>query len=466
MVLYNDSAYRPFLLTGFPGLEASHPVISILFCVLYLIALIGNSAILVVIWVEESLHAPMYLFLSMLAASDLGLCIATLPTLLKLFWFNVREINFDACLIQMFFIHVFSLMESGILLTMAFDRYVAISNPLRYTMILTNATIAKIGVGLVTRAVTVFFPVFFLIKRLKFCKANVLSHSYCLHPDIIKLSCSDHRINSIYGFIILLLTFGMDSVLILLSYLKILITVLHIASQEEQFKALNTCVSHICAVLLVYVPMLGVSIIHRFGKHAPPVVHIIMGYVYLLVPPVLNPVVYCIKTREISTRILEFGHFSVTASNCISTQLSVFLLTGIPGLEDFHIWIAIPFSFMYLLAVLGNGLVMAEVAWDRKCQEPVYLFLAMPAFNDVLLCTVTVPKMLIIFWQGPSPSTFPACLTQMFFVHALFLSESAVLLAMAFDPYVAICAPLHCTTLLIGSLIGKVDWLWLPGVWL
>ncbi|KAF0883672.1 O51G2 protein, partial [Crocuta crocuta] len=299
MVFFNGSSYRRFLLSGFPGLEDSYPVISILFCVLYLIALMGNITILVVIKVEQSLHTPMYLFLSMLAASDLGLCVATLPTLLKLFWFNVREIDFDACLIQMFFIHVFSLMESGILLTMAFDRYVAISNPLRYTTILTDTTIAKIGVGLLLRAVGVIFPGPFLIKRLMFCKANMLSHSYCLHPDIIKLSCSDHQINSIYGLIIILITFGVDSVLILLSYLKILITVLGIASREEQFKVLNTCVSHICAVLLVYVPMLGVSIIHRFGKHVPPVVHIIMGYIYLLVPPVLNPVVYCVKTQAI-----------------------------------------------------------------------------------------------------------------------------------------------------------------------
>ncbi|XP_004717547.1 olfactory receptor 51L1-like [Echinops telfairi] len=304
MVFLNSSNFRPFLLTGFPGLEASHPKISILFCVLYLIALLGNSAILVVIWIEQTLHAPMYLFLSMLAASDLGLCTTTLPTLLKLFWFNAPEIEFDACLTQMFFIHVFSLMESGILLTMAFDRYVAIASPLRYTTILTNATIVKIGIGILIRAVAVILPGPILIKQLMFCKPNVLSHSYCLHPDIIKLSCSDHRINSIYGLIIILITFGLDSVLILLSYLKILITVLGIASQEEQFKALNTCVSHVCAVLLVYVPMLGVSIIHRFGKHVPAVVHIIMGYVYLLVPPVLNPIVYCIKTREIRIRIL------------------------------------------------------------------------------------------------------------------------------------------------------------------
>ncbi|DAA26194.1 TPA: olfactory receptor, family 51, subfamily E, member 2-like [Bos taurus] len=109
---------------------------------------------------------------------------------------------------------------------------------------------------------------------------------------------------------------------------------------------------------------------------------------------------------------------------------------------------------MYHLAVTGNGLVMVMVIWDRSLHEPMYLFLAILALNHVLLCTVTVPKMLLIFWQGPSISTFSACLTQMFYVHAL--SESAVLLAMAFDHYVAICAPLHYTTLLTGSLMSKM----------
>ena len=154
--------------------------------------------------------------------------------------------------------------------------------------------------------------------------------------------------------------------------------------------------------------------------------------------------------------IKDLGHFSTTTSNYTSTPFIAFLLTGVPGLEDFQIWISIPFNFMYFLAVTGNGLVMAMVIWDRSLHEPMYLFLAMLALNDVLLCTVTVPKMLLIFWQGPSISTFSACLTQMFFIHALFLSESAVLLAMAFDCYVAICAPLHYTTLLTGSLIRKL----------
>ncbi|XP_008592823.1 PREDICTED: olfactory receptor 51L1-like [Galeopterus variegatus] len=304
MRLYNNSNFRPLLLSGFSGLEHYHPQFSIFFCVSYLIAIMGNSIILVVIWVERSLHKPMYFFLSMLAVSDLGLCATTLPTVLKLFWFNAREIHFDACLAQMYFIHIFSMMESGILLSMAFDRYVAITNPLRYTAILNSATIVNISVGLVLRAIIVLIPAPVLIKQLRFCEASVLSHSYCLHPDIIKLSCSDHRMNSILGLIVIIITFGFDSVLILFSYVKILTTVLGIASQEERAKALNTCVSHICAVLLVYIPMLGVSIIHRFGKHVPPVVHVVMGYVYLLLPPVLNPVIYCIKGHEIRTHLV------------------------------------------------------------------------------------------------------------------------------------------------------------------
>uniref|UniRef100_G3UKV3 Olfactory receptor n=1 Tax=Loxodonta africana TaxID=9785 RepID=G3UKV3_LOXAF len=304
MRLFNSTNFHPLLLSGFSGLEFYHPQISVLFCALYLVAIMGNCTILIVIWVEQSLHEPMYFFLSMLAISDLGLCATTLPTMLKIFWFTYQEIHFDACLAQMYFIHIFSMMESGILLSMAFDRYVAISNPLRYTAILNGANIVKISLGVVLWAVIVLIPAPVLIKQLKFCEDNVLFHSYCLHPDIIRLSCSDHRINSFLGLFVIIITFGVDSVLILLSYVKILTTVLGIASQEGRLKALNTCVSHICAVLLVYIPMLGVSIIHHFGKYAPPVIPVIMGYVYLLVPPVLNPVVYCIKTCEIRTHVL------------------------------------------------------------------------------------------------------------------------------------------------------------------
>lgn len=272
---------------------------------LYTLTLLGNGTILAVIKVDESLHEPMYYFLSILAVTDVSLSMSTSPSMLSIFWFNAPEIPFDACITQMFFIHGFGVVESGVLVSMAFDRFVAIRDPLRYASILTHDIIGKIGIAVLIRAVCVVLPVPFLIKRLPFCRSNVLSHSYCLHQDAMRLACASTRINSLYGLIIVIFTLGLDALIILFSYMLILKTVLGIASRTERVKALNTCLSHICAVLLFYVPLIGVTMIHRFGKHLSPVVHTLMANIYLLLPPVLNPIVYSVKTKQIRRRILH-----------------------------------------------------------------------------------------------------------------------------------------------------------------
>ncbi|XP_029457536.1 olfactory receptor 51G2-like isoform X2 [Rhinatrema bivittatum] len=294
-----------FILLGIPGLEAQHIWISILFCAAYAIALLGNCFILFLIKTERSLHTPMYYFLSMLALYDIGLSLTTLPTILSIFWFNSQEINFDACLVQMFFLQTFSLMESSVLLAMAFDRFIAICNPLRYASILTNSTIAKIGVAIVVRIVALEIPLTLLLKRLPFCKSNSLSHSFCFHPDIMKLACADTRINSIYGLFAVLSTTGIDSVFIFLSYMAIMKTVLNIARQEERLKAFNTCVPHICAVLIFYILIIGLSVVHRLGKNVPLVIYSLVGNICFLSPPVLNPVIYCIKTKQIQRAVVK-----------------------------------------------------------------------------------------------------------------------------------------------------------------
>uniref|UniRef100_A0A8C0IMX4 Olfactory receptor n=1 Tax=Chelonoidis abingdonii TaxID=106734 RepID=A0A8C0IMX4_CHEAB len=284
-----------------------HLWISILFCFLYGISMVGNSVILFIIKTDpnSSLHEPMYIFLSMLAVTDLGVLISTMPTILGIYLFNFREISLDVCLAQLFFIPLLQCTGSCILLLMAFDRFIAICNPLRYASILTLPRIAKMGLVAVLRSVVIIFPLPFLLKRFRYCRPNVLSHSYCLFQEVMKLACSDITVNNIYGLFAKLLTMGLDSLLIFFSYVMILKTVLSVVSHAEYLRALNTCVSHLCAVLLFYTPDISLSMIHRFGNSSSLLIRIILSYISLLFPPLMNPVVYSVKSKHLRVRIIR-----------------------------------------------------------------------------------------------------------------------------------------------------------------
>uniref|UniRef100_A0A8C6GFB6 Olfactory receptor n=1 Tax=Mus spicilegus TaxID=10103 RepID=A0A8C6GFB6_MUSSI len=303
MSVFNNSEVTYFLLIGIPGLEYAHAWISIPIFLMYLIAIMGNCIITFVIKTEPSLHEPMYYFLTMLAVSDMGLSFSSLPTMLKIFFFNAMAISPNACFAQEFFIHGFTVMESSVLLIMSLDRFLAIHNPLRYSSILNGRRVAKIGLILAFRSTVLVLPFPFTLRKLKYCHKNLLSHSYCLHQDVMKLACSDNKINFIYGFFVALCTM-LDFALILMSYVLILKTVLSIASLAERLKALNTCVSHICAVLIFYMPIITLAAIHRFAKHKSPLLVILIADMFLLAPPLMNPIVYCIKTRQIREKVL------------------------------------------------------------------------------------------------------------------------------------------------------------------
>ncbi|XP_029771483.1 olfactory receptor 52K1 [Suricata suricatta] len=217
----NTTSTHPevFILMGIPGLEHLHNWISIPFCTAYTLALLGNCTLLFIIQADAALHEPMYLFLAMLAAIDLVLSSTTLPKMLAIFWFRDREINFYACLVQMFFLHSFSIMESAVLLAMAFDRYVAICKPLHYTTVLTGSLITKVGMAAVTRAVALMTPLPFLLRPF-------------------------------------------------------------------------------------YTPVVISSVMHRVARQAAPHVHILFANFYMLFPPMINPIIYGVKTKQIRERVL------------------------------------------------------------------------------------------------------------------------------------------------------------------
>ncbi|XP_034617855.1 olfactory receptor 52E4-like [Trachemys scripta elegans] len=298
-----------FILLGIPGLEAAHIWISIPFCAMYAIAVLGNFTILFIVKREPSLHEPMFYFLCMLAITDLLISTSTMPKMLSIFWFNSREISFSACLTQMYFVHSFSVMESGILVAMAFDRYVAICNPLRYSMTLTNSVVAKIGLALVLRSGILTLPYPFLASRWPYCRTNVIPHSYCRHIAVVKLACGDIRISSYYGLFHLFSVTGMDVFFITVSYTLILRTIFRLPTKDARIKTFGTCISHLCAILALYIPDFFSAFMQRFGHNVPLHFFVLIANMYLLVPPVLHPIIYGVRTKQIRGRLLHlFTH--------------------------------------------------------------------------------------------------------------------------------------------------------------
>ncbi|XP_054041860.1 olfactory receptor 52B2-like [Rissa tridactyla] len=293
-----------FVLAGIPGMEKSHIWISIPFCSIYLAALLGNGVLLFVIGTERSLHQPMYLFLSMLAIADLMLSTTTVPKMLALFWFRAGEISFDACLTQMFFLHFSFSAESVILLAMAFDRFVAICYPLQHAAVLTQSAVVKTGLVALLRSFCIIFPCIFLLKRLPFCGHNVIPHTYCEHMGIARLACADISINVLYGLAVPFAAIVVDVVLIAVSYVLILLALFRLPSRTAHHKAFNTCGSHVCVILLFYIPAFFTVLTHRFGQEIPHHTHILLANLYVLFPPLMNPVVYGVRTQQIKEKAI------------------------------------------------------------------------------------------------------------------------------------------------------------------
>ncbi|XP_046540605.1 olfactory receptor 52B4-like [Equus quagga] len=296
-------SHTVFRLLGIPGLEDQHMWISIPFFICYVVALLGNSLLIFIILTKSSLHEPMYLFLCMLAGADVVLSTCTVPQALAIFWFHAGEISLDRCITQFFVTHCIFMSESGILLVMAFDRYIAICYPLRYSTILTHTLIGKIGVAIFLRSYCTIFPIIFLLKRLTFCQNNVIPHTFCEHIGLAKYACNDIQVNIWYRLFVIVSTVVLDVLLIFVSYVLILRAVFHMPSQDARHKALNTCGSHVCVIILFYGPGIFTTLTQRFGRHVPPHIHISLANVCIVAPPMLNPIIYGIKTKQIREQV-------------------------------------------------------------------------------------------------------------------------------------------------------------------
>ncbi|XP_038620098.1 putative olfactory receptor 52P1 [Tachyglossus aculeatus] len=306
MPRFNQTRPVTFILKGIPGLEDLYLWLSLPFSFMFIAILLGNGTILFLLVTESTLDKPMYHLLAMLLLADLVSTLSMMPQVLSLLWFGVQDVSLEACLLQMFFIHSSSVVRSTVLVAMAFDRYVAICDPLRYTTVLSGSLVCRLGLVALSKGVGLILPFPLLLRQLTFCR-TVIAHTYCDHMAVVKMACGHTGPNRIYGLFVAVLVVGLDCLFIGVSYALILRAVLRLSSHGARLRALSTCSSQLSVAVITYGPALFSAIVHRFGHSIPVHSHVLLANLYLLVPSLFNPIIFGVRTKEIRDMVTKTG---------------------------------------------------------------------------------------------------------------------------------------------------------------
>ena len=292
----NQTIVSEFLLLGLP-IESEHQnLFYVLFLAMYVTTVLGNLLILVLICLDPHLHTPMYLFLSNLSFSDLCFSSVTMPKLLQNMQSQDPSIPYAGCLTQMYFFLFFGDLESFLLVAMAYDRYVAICFPLHYTAIMGPRLCLSLLV--LSWVLTTFHAMLhtLLMARLHFCEDNVIPHFFCDLSALLKLSCSDTRVNELVIFITGGLILVIPFLLIITSYARIVSSTLKVPSARGIRKAFSTCGSHLTVVSLFYGTVIGLYLCPSANNST--VKETVMAMMYTVVTPMLNPFIYSLRNRD------------------------------------------------------------------------------------------------------------------------------------------------------------------------
>ncbi|XP_038619873.1 olfactory receptor 56A1-like [Tachyglossus aculeatus] len=303
--LSNNSFTQPseFYLMCLPG-DRSHQLgLSVVLALLLIVALGANALLLLTIWLEESLHEPMYYLLSLLSLLDLVLCLTVIPKVLAIFWLGWWSINFAGCFLQMLIVNTFLCMESSTFLVMAYDRYVAICHPLRYPSIVTDRFVAKAAVFIVARNFLLTAPVPILSARLHYCGKTTVRNCFCGNLSVSQLSCGNITLNKLYQFVVGWTLLGSDLVFITLSYAFILHAVLRLKAEGAAAKALSTCGSHFILILFFSTILLVLVLTNVVKKRVHANIPVLLNVLHHVIPAALNSIVYGVRTKEIKEGI-------------------------------------------------------------------------------------------------------------------------------------------------------------------
>ncbi|XP_030401127.1 olfactory receptor 52B2-like [Gopherus evgoodei] len=264
-----------FILVGILGLETFPCWIAIQLCSMRVLTLLGNCTMLLIIKTEVSLLTPMYFFLSMLAINDPLIITSTLPKMLSILRLDSQLISFNTCLLQLYFTHTSHIIKSG------------------------------------TPLATACVPTL----RLPYCFQQVIPRTHCKPTAGVKLACADTGLSQIYGISVALLVVGLDMILVATTYSVILRVVFTLLLSEANGKALATCTAYLCTLLVLCTSPLFTFLTHCINRDMPPYSHILLVSIYLLVLPLVNPLVCGMKTKKIRDRVSNIvNHGQKTAA--------------------------------------------------------------------------------------------------------------------------------------------------------
>ncbi|KAM7066876.1 olfactory receptor-like protein DTMT isoform 2-T3 [Molossus nigricans] len=292
----NQTVITEFLLLGLPIKSEQKNLVYALFLAMYVTTVLGNLLIIMLIHLDSHLHTPMHFFLSNLSFSDLCFSSVTMPKLLQNMQSQVSSIPYSGCLAQMYFFLFFGDLESFLLVAMAYDRYVAICFSLHYTTIMSpRVCLSLVALSWVLTTLHALLHTL-LTARLCFCADNVIPHFFCDLSALLRLSCSDTQINEWVIFTIGGLIVIIPFLLIIMSYARIVLSVLKVPSARGIRKAFSTCGSHLFVVSLFFGTIIALYLCPSADNST--VKETVMAVMYTVVTPMLNPFIYSLRNRD------------------------------------------------------------------------------------------------------------------------------------------------------------------------
>ncbi|XP_030047847.1 olfactory receptor 1361-like [Microcaecilia unicolor] len=297
----NKTEMIEFVLLGLTDRVELRGLLIAVFLAMYLINILGNGTMITVISGSSQFHTPMYFFLCNLSFVDMCFTSVTVPTMLSNLISDKKTISYPACIIQLYFFIVFADTECLLLSIMAYDRYVAICNPLHYITIMNKKVCLSMSAASLIICFLNALLHTLLVYRLSFCNSNVIEHFFCDFTPLIKLSCTDTSINELVIFTEASLLVIVPFLIILISYFRIITAILKIQSTGGRQKTFSTCSSHLTVVIIFY----GTLIFMYFRPSSSYSLEKdkIASVVYNVVSPMLNPFIYSLRTRDVKTAL-------------------------------------------------------------------------------------------------------------------------------------------------------------------